>query len=459
MSSLKDLASLIMIPSLYKDGELHTVKPLADENIIVHPDATDNNDGVDGTTTPSTSSNFTFSRGSNLAATRVDVNGLIEKGRENLLTYSNAFSNAAWTKVNASVASGQADKDSGTDAWKISSSASGSSQIFMGGSNTNMKTHSIYAKAGSVSVLKIWVGSNKEFDLSNGTTSSTNSKITDVGNGWYRCEVFDVFSNYNPFFTATAAGDFIYIQDAQLEQGLVATDYIETGTSAAQSGILEDMPRLDYSGGASCPSLLLEPQRTNMNPNGEYFEGWNRVNNAVAVLTANEYTSPEGKQNAYEVDFTASGGSSQIYKVLNGFTIGTKYTSSIYVKYISGSGADFQIVKSFGTAGVRCTFTNAGADLSVIAIGGTQANDFGKEDVGDGWFRIWFTYASNTTNWEINISRQTGTGSDVYGIYGFQIEQGSYPTSYIPTYGTSQTRSADFSADNNDILGTAYSSN
>ena len=30
------------------------------------------------------SGDFTFSRGSNLAATRVDVNGLIEKGRENL---------------------------------------------------------------------------------------------------------------------------------------------------------------------------------------------------------------------------------------------------------------------------------------------------------------------------------------------------------------------------------------
>ena len=70
MSSLKDLASLIMIPSLYKDGELHTVKPLADENVIIHPDATDNNDGDDGST-PTTSSNFTFSRGSNLAATRV----------------------------------------------------------------------------------------------------------------------------------------------------------------------------------------------------------------------------------------------------------------------------------------------------------------------------------------------------------------------------------------------------
>ena len=50
----------------------------------------------------------------------------------------------------------------------------------------------------------------------------------------------------------------------KLEQGLVATDYIETTTTSVSAGILEDMPRLDYSGGASCPSLLLEPQRTNL---------------------------------------------------------------------------------------------------------------------------------------------------------------------------------------------------
>jgi hypothetical protein len=45
----------------------------------------------------------------------------------------------------------------------------------------------------------------------------------------------------------------ILIQDAQVEQGLVATDYIETTTTTAQAGILEDMARLDYSGGASLP--------------------------------------------------------------------------------------------------------------------------------------------------------------------------------------------------------------
>ena len=34
---------------------------------------------------------FTFTRGSNLTATRVAPNGYIEKGRENLITYSNDF--------------------------------------------------------------------------------------------------------------------------------------------------------------------------------------------------------------------------------------------------------------------------------------------------------------------------------------------------------------------------------
>jgi len=76
MSKLFDDASLAMIPSAYKDGKLYSIRPT---------------DG-DG--------DFTFSRGSNLAATRVDVNGLIEKGRENLLTYSNDFSQKQTSKRN-----------------------------------------------------------------------------------------------------------------------------------------------------------------------------------------------------------------------------------------------------------------------------------------------------------------------------------------------------------------------
>ena len=64
-----------MIPSAYKDGKLYSIRP------------------TDG------SGDFTFSRGSNLAATRVDVNGLIEKGRENLLLQSNQF-DTTWYNFN-----------------------------------------------------------------------------------------------------------------------------------------------------------------------------------------------------------------------------------------------------------------------------------------------------------------------------------------------------------------------
>ena len=87
MSLYKD-ASLVMIPSAYKDGKLYSIRP------------------TDG------SGDFTFSRGSNLAATRVDVNGLIEKGRENVLLQSNQF-DTTWINSNSRTG-GQAGYDGST---------------------------------------------------------------------------------------------------------------------------------------------------------------------------------------------------------------------------------------------------------------------------------------------------------------------------------------------------------
>ena len=52
----------------------------------------------------------------------MNASGLIEKYRENLLVNSNAFSSSGWTTSNASLTSGQSDKDGGTDAWKLTAS-------------------------------------------------------------------------------------------------------------------------------------------------------------------------------------------------------------------------------------------------------------------------------------------------------------------------------------------------
>ena len=65
MSTALEAASLIMVPSGYDNGVLGSVKP------------------TDGT------GDFTFSRGSDISATRVNEDGYIEKGYENLLLQSN----------------------------------------------------------------------------------------------------------------------------------------------------------------------------------------------------------------------------------------------------------------------------------------------------------------------------------------------------------------------------------
>lgn len=398
MSLYKD-ASLVMIPSAYKDGKLYSIRP------------------TDG------SGDFTFSRGSNLAATRVDVNGLIEKGRENLATYSNDFSNAVWSKANVSATSGQSGYDGSTDAWKIEGTGSSVfSYLQQLDSTTPVKTKSVYAKAGSVDWVSIWSGgSNKAyFDLANGTKGTLSgshiidSSITSVGGGWYRCEVamtgsatsFYIIPANADNSTSLSSGEYIYIQDAQLEQGLVATDYIETGTSAAQSGILEDMPRLDYSG--SCPSLLLEPQRTNKLVHSEYFDSWTQ--NAVDLDFG--YLAPDGTYSAYKVTDNTGQNNASLY--IGGILYND--TRSIWARTTSGTGS----------VDLMTYFENTNNTFNIT-------EEWQRFDVSS------VTTSVGSTNFYAVDFR--GGGLNEVILWGAQAEVGSYPTSYIPTYGTSQTRS------------------
>ena len=76
---------------------------------------------------------------------------------------------------------------------------------------------------------------------------------------------------------------------------------------------------------------------------------------------------------------------------------------------------------------------------------GNAVGDFSPtiEDYGDGWYRVAVGDTSNATiaTPSFNLDDLSSTGS--FYAYGAQVEVGSYPTSYIPTYGASVTRSAD----------------
>ena len=423
--SLLNKASLIQIPSGYKDGTLYSAKPT-------------NGDG-----------DFTFSRGSNLAATRINSEGLIEKGRENLLLQSNSF-DTTWVNASSSETSGQTGYDGSSDAWLLSKSGS-NGRIYQNVAVSNVNTFSVYAKANTLNWVSLWTNiGTSYFDLENGVvgniTASTSitSNIESVGNGWYRCSfVFNTTISQVRIYPAdgnldtSGTSGSIYIQDAQLEVGLVATDYIETTTTTEQAGILEDMPRLDYSGGASCPSLLLEPQRTNLITNSEYFDAWTKFN---ASITTNNATSPDGTTNANKLIPNTVATSHQV----NQSVTGAAHTLSVFAK-----ASEYQTLALFYTVHDGRAVFNLNAGTITEETGTVTAK---IEDYGSGWYRCSLSttltthdavriYAINGTTWaDVNTA---GDGTSGVYIYGAMLEAGSYSTSLIPTYGASVTRSFD----------------
>ena len=439
--SIYDKASLVLIPSGTKTSKVYSQKPV-------------NGDG-----------DFTFSRST--AATRVNADGNIEKETQNLINYSNTFS-TGWVQDRIlSATSGQAGYDGTNDAWfVVPTNVITYHTIRQSSSQTGVVTISVYAKAETYDGILLYSSSNtngKFFNVSNGTlgddfgSNVIDATITDVGNGWYRCSVtlnktgtgnVEVLLSSDGVSTYTFAGDGVggvYIQDFQLEQGLVARDYIETTTAAVEGGITDNVPRLDYTD-SSCPALLLEPQRTNVYTHSEYFEGWTKNN---AVTTINATTSPEGLQNAIKLAGSAANGQHTLYYV----NLGTNTTYSHSAFYKAG-----EYSYAYMRAGGNTNDPYVIYDLTDQSVIGSAACTHDIESVGNDWYRItmtpnsasgvqatnlMFLPSSGYTLDSINIPSFTGDGTSGGYIYGAQLEAGSYATSYIPTYGTSVTRNAD----------------
>jgi len=365
---------------------------------------------------------FTFTRGSNLSATRVNADGYIEKGYENLLVQSNQF-DTTWVNGGTTVTSGQSGYDGTNNAWLLSKGAANYTRITQTIAKSGVHSVSVYAKANTLSQASFYVyatGDNPYaiFNLVDGSVVASGSIIdksaTDVGNGWWRLSItFNATTqsiNFYPDFSESNAGS-IYIQDAMLNQGLAALPYIESGASTAKAGILENEPRIDYSDGT--PSLLLEPQRTQLCLNSEYYSGSDWISSNVTI-TDNVTASPEGLQNASLINFTSSGN----YFQHQGPAIvsGSTYTISCYVKRAISTDQVFKIYGNNNKASANLTATSE-------------------------WQRFTHTYTADSTNFASGLSAPS---TAQIHLYGFQVEQGSYPTSYIPNHsGGSVTRGAD----------------
>ena len=188
-----------------------------------------------------------------------------------------------------------------------------------------------------------------------------------------------------------------------------------------------------------CPSHLLEPQRLQLIQYSEDTTTWGK--NQTPVVTLNQGISPDGSQTADKavVDLTSEG----FYNFNAGtVTSGVTYTVSIFIKYISGV-SNIQ----FGFAG-----TGFGGDNNNVfnIVNGTIVSSFANStnqiiNYGNGWFRLTCTKTATATNTGGFILYGNENAEIQYYLWGAQFELGSYPTSYIPNFGTALgvTRSAE----------------
>ena len=238
----------------------------------------------------------------------------------------------------------------------------------------------------------------------------SNPKLALIPSGYKSGKVYSILPN-------DATGDFDF-------------DRASEGTRVRKDGLIEevtnDVPRLDWYD-SNCPSLLLEPQRTNAFTYSEQFNQsvWFK---SSCTITTNQIIAPDGKLTADLATSTGSGGG--VYRFSSWNT--TEKTASIFVKKNTSSTVE---IFNASAATNRVVF-----DLdsgTITTEGGTMTGTI--QDFDNDWYRLTATHTATASQ---SFGIKPETSKSVY-IWGAQIEDASYSSSYIKTEASTITRLKD----------------
>jgi hypothetical protein len=191
-----------------------------------------------------------------------------------------------------------------------------------------------------------------------------------------------------------------------------------------------------------CPHLLLEPARTNLIQYSEDFSQWTAQNQPTVVVSSE--LAPNGIIGAY--DITDDRNNAFEFVRSNDISFNGTYTASIFIRKTLGAlshyaGLEICLAGSY----LIINTTDGSINQTLNAYSNIKSEDFGN------WWRVSATATGSNSGsilqvWSAISSNGTSISSSATGtntFWGAQVEQGSYPTSYIKTDGSQNTRAAE----------------
>jgi hypothetical protein len=206
-------------------------------------------------------------------------------------------------------------------------------------------------------------------------------------------------------------------------------------TVVNKDGLIEEVgsgqPRIDFKDNTK-GALLLEPSRSNLITNSSNLSTWNSASTTQTFV--DDLINPSNVLGGSKLtQLSNNGGYAWLPRTFTGnetFSVFVKKGSSNFARlYAANNTVYFDIVN--GTIE-----TEAGSDITDKSI----------IYYGNGWFRISMSVNSTIESFVRIYPASSGSsvgGTDSLFVYGAQLEQGSYATSYIPTSGSAVTRLAD----------------